>query len=209
MILTTPNPVTESFYTKNAREILERYTGDNRRFLLDIGAHVGGVSIVAVKEYGFDCAVAVEADLENFARMLDNIAMNDCEGKVLPIWAAVTSKSRLENVILRSIPEQPGQDNSGAHSLYLRSGLPGQNVMSLMLSDIPRPATIDFLKVDIEGGEWELFSDCYNEQVLNDSQWIDIEFHGESGDSKLEEYIRSNFNVSNSPITSGLYGNRR
>src|ERR1044071_3139362 len=199
MNLSLPNPLTEQFYVENARQIVDRYTGESREFLLDVGAHVGGVSIAAVKEYGFKCAVAVEADLENFARMIDNIAINDCEGKVLPIWAAVTSKTRLENVVLRSIPERPGQDNSGVHSLLYNSELPGQNVMSLRLGDIPTRNTVDFLKIAIEGAEWDLCNDGGFQEVIDRSRWIDIEFHGDPQGSGLQQYIRRNFEVSENP----------
>src|SRR5438132_11999874 len=119
----------EKTWIDNAQQILAPYQGSGK-FLIDLGAHIGAVSILAVKKYGFTQCIAVEADLENFAHMLDNIAMNDCEGYVLPIWAAITSDPPLSHRFLYSNT----LSNSGTHSIVDQgSGFRNlsQSVMSL------------------------------------------------------------------------------
>src|SRR6266700_1429534 len=103
----------EEIWIENDRHILGRYDQTQRDLFVDIGAHVGAVSVLAVKEDGFDMAIAVEADLENFARMIDNIAVNNCEGQIFPIWAAISTTS-LERVALYMPPTVA---NSGCRSL--------------------------------------------------------------------------------------------
>src|SRR5258706_7871258 len=81
-----------TYYLESAQNILGRLT-QKAKMLVDIGSHVGILPVMAIKEAHFDFAIAVEPHFENFCRLVDNIKTNGCEGKVLPIWAAISTKN--------------------------------------------------------------------------------------------------------------------
>lgn len=216
------------WFEENAHKILSRYEGPCET-MIDLGAHVGMVSVLATKEYGFDFAVAVEPELENYVHLLDNIAIGDCEGKVLPLWAAIGEES-YKIVNLYTIPVKNKYNpeflglNSGTHSLEYQENFPKQSVTSLRLIDVVRPfgeRTIDFLKVDIEGGEWRLLTE-ENQSLFEKVGYIDIELHPETDEhlfrnpqkngtpAKAKAYFRKlGFKLTDNPDTFGFYGHRK
>lgn len=77
--------------------------------LLDIGAHVGSISIPAVKRDFADRAIAVEPDAENFHLLRCNILMNGLSEKITAVNAAAGSATGSE------YREVDGGRNTGDH----------------------------------------------------------------------------------------------
>ncbi len=195
--LVIPEGEQANWWIENAYQILDRYRGNGKTFV-DVGAHIGTESILAIKEFGFERVVAIEPALENYVILLDNIALNDCEGYILPLWAAITNDMPLTKRVLRQYPKL----NSGTFGLTLPENFPGQSVMTLTLRNIydiiGKPS---FLKVDIEGGEWGLIDQF-------DSEYIDIELHSDKQDQlkEAEEVLGLKYNLNKNSNTNGFYG---
>lgn len=162
-----------SYFYESATKILDRYEGKNKDVLVDVGAHIGVVDILAVRERNWGFCVGIEANLPNYVRFLDNVNINHCEGKILPIWAAISDKSFQQGTLYSN-----GQGiNSGVQSLVFTDIYPAENVCLITLKDIiGNIPKIDLLKIDIEGGEWALFTD-ENREIFERVQWIDVELH--------------------------------
>jgi FkbM family methyltransferase len=197
--LVIPEGEQAGWWIENAYEILNRYQGSGKTFV-DIGAHIGVESIIAVKERGFDKAIAIEPALENDVKLLDNIAINDCEGYILPLWAAISNDPPLTRLTLRYMGP-----NSGTFGLGFSDHLKGQQVMTLTLGNIyDMIGYPDFLKVDIEGGEWG-FIDQLN------SKYIDIELHSDKKKQLKEAraILGQKYNLEKNPNTNGFYGHSK
>lgn len=172
-------------HTSNAKEIFEHYTGNSLDVFVDIGAHIGTVGLLAaVNGSRFVCCV--EPEYANFNFLLGNIMANKIEHRVFPVCSAIASKS----FELRNLYVDP--NNSGMRSLkaiYKQVGI--QPVWTLSLEDLLGPiiqkfGKVDFLKVDVEGAEYEIFSSRpFLDKILKNVQYIDIECHEHMETSQL------------------------
>lgn len=168
-----------TYYANCAHEILSRYKG-KKNLMVDVGAHIGVVSVMAVLEEGFKFAIAIEPNLVNFVRLIDNIQLNGCEGRILPVWAAVGTKSFTQGTLYSN--DNNGNLNSGVQSLNYQGRYPSERVCIVTLADILKNSRIiDLLKIDIEGGEWDLFTE-ENKEIFMKARWIDIELHHTQAD---------------------------
>ncbi len=117
--------------------------------VFDIGAHMGTFAVYAAskgaKVYAF------EPDPVNYKKLLENIALNAFEDKIIPFNHAITdSRGQLK---LASM-----EGNTGGHSLYLNTG---NYVMvetysfeeSVSLAGV---TDIDLIKIDTEGAEYTI-----------------------------------------------------
>lgn len=172
-----------SFFYGCAKLILDRYKLKKKGVLVDIGAHIGVVDILGNKNYGWEFCIGVEAHLPNFVRFLDNVNINECEGEILPIWAAVSNKSYQKGTLYSNGKGK----NSGIQSLDYKDNYPSEKVCLVTLKDIiGNVPKIDLLKIDIEGGEWDLFTD-ENREIFERARWVDIELHNFEADKKHQD----------------------
>jgi FkbM family methyltransferase len=169
--LSTPDDEQAGYYTGLTGPLLERYAGDLKT-VVDLGAHVGAFTCLAVKEFGAELVFAVEPDPTNFSHLIINIEANGIAKNVIPIMAAIAPKSWETRKLHFG-------GSSGQLSTTYKDDYPYIEVRTLGFADlmdlINRP--IDFLKMDIEGSEWELFK---GRTFFEDIQWaryLDIEFH--------------------------------
>lgn len=150
------------------RECLEDYDDGlalNRNSkVVDIGAHVGVVSMYLAKKYG--CTVAAfEPNRRNFRRLQDNIIANRLSFKVYAYPFAVTGDGREVRI-------STSKDNSGSGNIY--SGK-GRRCHSVTLAELVRNGgDIDLLKIDCEGAEYEMLADT---EALRCVKAIRGEFH--------------------------------
>jgi FkbM family methyltransferase len=138
--------------------------------VLDIGAHVGIVSMTLAKRYG--CKVrAYEPAACNYHRLVSNICLNELQEFIIPYNLAVTRDGRQVFI------DGDSAQNSGSMMIY--HGGKGVPVNSVTLSDIVGEHTIDLLKIDTEGAEYEIFEDL---TPLKHVKAIRGEFHTLAGD---------------------------
>lgn len=150
----------------------ENYSGP-LEYVIDVGAHVGIFSCLAA-ERGAKLVLAVEPNPTNFQVLLENIAGNNFQNIIVPLPFAVTNQN-WQTQCIRS------GSNSCLHSLVFKSDYPTTSITSvwsislwMLIASLPR---VDFLKMDIEGGEWDLLSHPLASEFFNCVYHIDIERH--------------------------------
>lgn len=151
--------------------------------VVDIGAHVGIVSMSIAKQFG--CRVwAYEPEPENFRRLRANIEANGLGDLVIPFNLAVTKHGT-------SVIISPDKANSGGATIY--GNEQGTLVESTTLGKILKEVgEVDLLKIDCEGSEFEILS-----KKVGDFQYVGLdgplasikairgEFHGPHGAALL------------------------
>lgn len=131
---------TERDYNVKELELSENST------VIDIGAHVGIVSMALAKLYGCK-VVAYEPNPNNYRRLAENIKRNELDNLITAYNLAVTVDGR--DVIVG----KPQDGNSGSSHIYAEHG---EHVKSVRFEDvIAQFETIDLLKIDCEGAEYE------------------------------------------------------
>jgi FkbM family methyltransferase len=141
-------------YMAGCEDMLSNYSGP-RTAALDLGAHVGTRSLWLATDGGFDSVWAVEPSIDNFNLLCKNITSNELAAKITPVFAAVDVTARL--VALRD-----GSANNGQRSIcyrdhsWRRCYFIMTTDLSVLISNIYVP--IDFVKMYIEGMEYEIFA---------------------------------------------------
>jgi|694.fasta_scaffold20099_21 FkbM family methyltransferase len=174
--------------------IFDSFGSDYERFgcaieegdvVVDIGANIGMFSRRAL-EGGASRVIAFEPMTDTFSCLLDNsFPQIECHK------LAISSKiSKLEMFRLETI-----KNLGGGTSLYLpgREKFGVEEVLAISLKDLMStgiiPGHIDFLKIDCEGGEYEII-DTLDEEMLGRISKISMEYHaGMIGTSKKEELM--------------------
>jgi FkbM family methyltransferase len=139
------------------REMIEHYKLDTLDLqpgdvVLDIGAHVGAVSIYLAKKYPGIIVYAYEPVDENVTRLHRNLAANGIRGQVFPYKGALTGDGRGVRVATPN-------GNSGGATIYEAEG---EMVKSYTLGAVLQTHNIDrvaLLKMDCEGAEYEILKD--------------------------------------------------
>ncbi len=119
--------------------------------LVDLGANIGAFSLYAAASTQRSVVYAYEPEPRNFALLKRNIALNGMEGRISPVQSAVTGQVERRRLYLSRSP---------LHSLY--PGARGQESIEVPcigmaeLFERHELDTIDFLKIDCEGAEFEI-----------------------------------------------------
>lgn len=149
--------------------------------VIDIGAHVGVVSIYLAKRYPGIRVYAYEPVKTNFERLKRNIEANKAED-ITAVNMAVTGNGRGVGLYGN------GEMNSGGYSIYSTGNTPGNwmgkepaaaNCLdATTLAGIFECHQIDHckvLKIDCEGAEYEILT--ANEELLDRVEYLRGEFH--------------------------------
>lgn len=144
---------------------------------VDIGAHVGIASMWAATN-GFKKVIAIEPQYVNFIHLLDNIMQNEVSDIVIPVLGAWCPESMKDTVPIKSVNPE---NSSGQHSLCFNDnfGILHWSPVYSSRDIINRAGSkIDFLKVDIEGGEFKAFTDPATKELFKSASFLDYEIHG-------------------------------
>lgn len=124
------------------------------KVILDIGANIGVFSIIMARQYPESKIIAVECAPHNYYSLLSNLSGNNIKN-VTPIQAAVYSERG-------KVEMYQSPSNSGEFSAYMPAAIRNEelkmSVNAVLLDDIMdgiKEPTIDYLKIDIEGCEYE------------------------------------------------------
>jgi len=150
---------------------------DEGNVVLDLGAHVGVVSIYVAKHHPGVKVYAFEPVAENFKRLRRNVKANGVEEAVVGVNLAVTGDGR--DVVLSGYLAE----NSGGATIYgppedEASDAERVRVHSLTLRDIFDqyvPGRCKLLKIDVEGAEYEILEAA--PELLDRVDYLAIEAH--------------------------------
>lgn len=140
--------------------------------ILDIGAQAGSFSTYAAFRTGAR-VISFEPSAGNYQSLLKNIEINALQDKIKPFNCAVCDKPGKRVLALDS------SDNKGSFSFYSEAEQ-GETVECITLQDVAKHLgdneKIDLLKIDIEGGEYDLITPN-NEAFFDNVRHIAMEYH--------------------------------
>ena len=176
-------------------DIITRFTPKEGDIVIDIGAHIGLYTIISSKRVGANGkVVAIEADPENFEMLTSNIKLNQLTN-IIPLNYAVYSKETKLKLYLPS-----GESGFTKYNTIMPNWINTQekfvevnaNTLDylLQLNQI-RQEEVNWIKIDVEGAEFEVLKGATN--VLSKSKDIAIlmELHGPPHvyRPKVEEFV--------------------
>ena len=159
---------------KKNEYLFDDFTCKQGDIMIDIGAHVGMISILYAKLYPTLQVYAFEPIPDNYKALLKNIEINNVRN-ITAINKAVTKDGRKLNMIINF-----GDNTGGATHCLQNMKLPGhQNytVESTTLNQIFNTHKIKackILKIDCEGAEHEIL---LNTNLLDKIEYLMGEFH--------------------------------
>lgn len=167
------------------REIYNKHgiTVDKGDTVIDIGGHIGLFSVYAAKRSQTGKVFAFEPFVENYTRLEQHKQMNQCQNLEV-INKGVDSTSGIKTLFLS--PDK----NTGGHSLHLKNQSERKvEIETVNLEEFCNQnqiTTIDFLKLDCEGAEFEIVKS--SESVLSRVKKIVMECHP-YGDHSCDEMV--------------------
>ena len=176
-------------------DIIKRFTPKEGDIVVDIGAHIGLYTIISSKRVGTKGkVVAIEAHPGNFEMLNSNIKLNQLTN-VIPLNYAVHSKETKIKLYLPS-----GESGFTKYNTIMPNWINTQekfvevnaNTLDylLQLNQI-RQEEVNWIKIDVEGAEFEVLKGATN--VLSKSKDIAIlmELHGPPHvyRPKVEEFV--------------------
>ncbi len=163
-------------------DIITRFTPKKGDIVVDIGAHIGLYTIIGAKRVGAQGkVVAIEADPENFEMLNSNIKLNQLTN-VIPLNYAVYSKETKIKLYLPS-----GESGFTKYNTIMPNWINTQekfvevnaNTLDYLLQlNKIRQEEVNWIKIDVEGAEFEVLKGATN--VLSKSKDVAIlmELHG-------------------------------
>jgi FkbM family methyltransferase len=163
-------------------DIITRFTPKEGDIVIDIGAHIGLYTIISSKRVGAQGkVVAIEADPENFEMLNRNIKLNQLTN-VIPLNYAVYSKETKIKLYLPS-----GESGFTKYNTIMPNWINTQekfvevnaNTLDYLLQlNKIRQEEVNWIKIDVEGAEFEVLKGATN--VLSKSKDVAIlmELHG-------------------------------
>lgn len=148
--------------------------------IFDIGAQIGTFSLHAAKVFPHAKIIAFEPDEDNFKMLEKNIQINNLENRVELINSAVSVSTEEKIKLYKS-------DTSAAGSTFV-SKADYQEVNNYNFSKLLELVDNNaLLKIDIEGGEKEIFTDS-NLPTLKLFKYIIVEYHHFLDTHKIEPF---------------------
>jgi FkbM family methyltransferase len=182
-------------------EIWKAKVYDDTRFpigpedvVVDLGAHIGAFAVRAAKLAHHGHVYAYEASSKNYALLTENRQLNGLEN--FHIENRAVSDRRV------MMPFYIPSENGVLGSLLQKTSRYMEMVQATTLHDIVAEhgiARIDFLKVDVEGAEYDILFNCPDETLAKIRRVV-MEYHEFDGEKRthldLMKLLRSHgFNV--------------
>jgi len=190
--------------TKHEEEIIGLFSPEKGNTVVDVGAHMGRYTITSSKSVGASgLVIAFEAHPYNFRILQHNLKLNKLKNVIALNWAVYSKKSRLKLYL-------PDEDLGYTmhHSLmtnYLSTKYNKDierryvEVESDTLDNLLKSRAItkvDWMKIDVEGAEYEVLKGAKEILSANKPMSILVEVHGKDTYHPTIELLRSNnFNI--------------
>jgi FkbM family methyltransferase len=143
--------------------------------LWDIGANVGAFSLLAAKRVPDCSVVAFEPYIPTFAHLWDNIVLNDCSDRIVPLCLGLAQETRQTRLGISNVTAGSSEhvvDGEGFSSYQPLMAFSGDDVRRIL--DIPMP---NLIKMDVDGFEVNVIrgmSDLLNDLRLR-SMLIEVD----------------------------------
>jgi FkbM family methyltransferase len=133
--------------------------------IVDAGANIGAFSLYALQTAPHSKVIAVEPAPDSCKRIRSMLCTNAMESRCA-LYEAALGERPGETTIRLDIASQ-----------FRRTGIPGHPVVMVTLDSlIPPGATVDLLKMDIEGAEYSVLNSV-SPDTLRRIRRINLEFH--------------------------------
>lgn len=170
----------------------------NQSLIIDAGAHVGVVSLYLAKKYPKAHILAVEPFPANYMNLVENIRINKMNN-ISPLQIGLTGDSRLITLGCLEINTGGAIPERTDEPPYLAT----MTLSDLMVKHL-EGLKISFLKMDIEGFEYETLKNFTNWSQIHD---LGLELHPKKGlgsiwRPELRIYIEE---LKTKPITGKLW----
>ncbi|KQS36119.1 FkbM family methyltransferase [Pedobacter sp. Leaf194] len=160
----------------------------NPSLIIDCGANIGLTSYQLSYAFPNCRIISVEPDFGNYTQLLKNL---NGRTNLLGLNKAIWSEKRMLNF---DYDFRDGQDWSvRTTDEKTLSGVSVESITINQILELSGHKVIDFLKIDIEGAEKELFKDKNTSNFLNQTKFISIEIHDEFDmSSKIYQTLKEN-----------------
>jgi FkbM family methyltransferase len=155
------------------RPYVRRFTPPPGSTIVDIGGYIGDFSLYAAKYLRAGRVIVYEPTVENFAILKQNIANNGYEDRIVAVHKAVGGS----NKVLLNVQIQEGEEVHA--SAYWYQGAEQRAISSVTLSELfdeHRLDSIDLLKIDCEGGEYDILA-AVPDQLFERIRALVVEYH--------------------------------
>jgi len=164
-----------SMHYDAAITVAKRYTGP-MKYVVDIGACAGGLSLYAAKR-GASKVEAYEPDRNSMEMFIQNIEANGYLDVIHPHQSCVLAAENCgDDITLNWLREA---QVSVIYNPGLEEHFPNKfKSETISFADVARAFyEIDYLKIDIEGGEYCLIDEEFLKIVREKVRFLDIELH--------------------------------
>jgi FkbM family methyltransferase len=164
---------------------------------IDLGAHIGIVTVALALDNPELEIVAVEALSENAEMLRENVSLNALRNVTVLCAAAGKDEDTLVRFGYSHVDGEPDgyvADNRFIGNIYARGESESRQVPGVSLTTLLERYGIDrvtFLKSDTEGAEWAYLKDPAMAKV----DWAVGEFHGDPGLAGIAKMLRKTHTV--------------
>jgi len=172
---------------------LKKTVSKNPKIIVDIGGGFGDFSIYAAKMYQNAKIFVFEPNPILYQLLKQNVRTSKAKN-IFMYPLAISNKRELSINI-------SGELTKTSSFFDLKTSKKIITVKTESLSILLKQQTIDFLKIDCEGGEWDILSNL-SDQEMDNIKIISLEYHNqymESLDKKLIKKLINHFTILHQP----------
>ena len=182
-----PNFLIDDVYasmSSHEEEVLEHFSPKPGEVVIDIGAAFGFYTLISSMKVGSTgTVIAIEAQPDTFEMLKRNIKLNKLANVIALNYAAYSSEAELKFYSSYSLmPERAGTNEHEFTKVKA-------NTLDYILSQLKLATEVDWIKIDVEGAEFEVLKGAYN--ILSKSREIKllIEIHGKENYESIMEFL--------------------
>lgn len=180
------------FMTGHEDELAKYFTPAAGHIVVDVGAHIGAYTMMSAKRVGENGkVVAIEAHPTNFKILERNIKLNRLTNVVALNIAAYSRRAKLKLYL----PEE--RNGRTIYNTVVQSRAKDQDSFVQVEADTLDALlnsqgfnTIDWLKIDVEGGEYDVLKGAENTLKSKDIVLL-VEVHGSEMFAPIADFLRA------------------
>lgn len=180
--------------TVRERQVLEHFNPKKGHTVIDVGSHLGRYTLISANKVGKEGKViAIEADPSVFKKLNKNLELNGFTNVTSLNYAVSSTKGKI-NLFF---PDE-GLKNTLYNTIISTRSVNSQKYIevdadtldNLVYSTNINPATVNWIKIDVEGAELEVLKGAHNILTKSEDISLLIEIHNLSDGKSLYENIK-------------------